>query len=40
MKSNSIQVCKLINKDNIKIFGIFNIEEIKIPIFETNDIFD
>ena len=40
LNSNSIQVCKLINKDKIKIFGIFNLEEIKIPIFESNDIFD
>ena len=38
--SNSIQICKLIKKGIIKIFGIFNIKEIKIPILKCNDIFD
>ena len=37
---NSIQVCYLIKENYLELFGIFNIKEINVPVFEKNDIFD
>ena len=39
-KFNSIQMCYLINENKFEIFGIFNIEEIKLPEIKSNDIFN
>jgi len=39
-KFNSIQICHFIYENKLKIFGIFNIEEIKIQQIKSNDIFD
>ena len=36
----SIQICYLINNNEVKIFGIFNLEDIKIPLINSNSIFD